>query len=275
MGNSSILPFATGLGANVLSDAAYAADPQTVIGQQPGLAKSAQNNKALRQATVIAAAVAQFIAQGQAADIDDSLDTTDIVNYLTEALGANLAPTLRNQSVTAFLTAGTGAAYTLDTTPDLAAYVANQTRFNVRFHTANTTTNPTLNVDGLGAVPIKLLGAGNVPVDPVVGQIPAGFFVDLMYNGAAFVALGGGTGAGATGGGGDEVFYENDTNVTASYSITAGKNATPSALLLLRTTRFRSVGHEFGSSIVAVSQSQGEGQPSRSERAAEIFDGPR
>lgn len=30
---------------------------------------------------------------------------------------------------------------------------------------------------------------------------------------------------GATGGGTDEVFYENDTTITASYSIPAGKNA--------------------------------------------------
>lgn len=225
MGNSSILPFATGLGANVLSDAAYAADPQTVIGQQPGLAKSAQNNKVLRQATVIAAAVAQFIAQGQAADIDDSLDTADIVGYLTEALGANLAPTLRNQTVTAFSTAGTGAAYTLDAAPNLAAYVPNKTRFNVTFHTANTSTTPTLNVDGLGAVPIKVLGAANSKIDPVVGQLPAGFIADVVYDGASFVVLSGGSGAGATGAGGDAVFFENGQNVTTSYTITAGKNA--------------------------------------------------
>ena len=31
--------------------------------------------------------------------------------------------------------------------------------------------------------------------------------------------------AGATGGGDDEVFYENDTNVTTNYTITTGKNA--------------------------------------------------
>lgn len=35
----------------------------------------------------------------------------------------------------------------------------------------------------------------------------------------------GGAGGGATGGGNDQVFYENGTNVTADYTITAGKNA--------------------------------------------------
>jgi len=44
-----------------------------------------------------------------------------------------------------------------------------------------------------------------------------------IYNGSAFAAVGGG--AGATGAGGDEVFFESDTNVTTSYSITFGKNA--------------------------------------------------
>ena len=44
-----------------------------------------------------------------------------------------------------------------------------------------------------------------------------------IYNGSEFTAVGGG--AGATGGGNDEVFFESDTNVTTSYTITSGKNA--------------------------------------------------
>ena len=44
-----------------------------------------------------------------------------------------------------------------------------------------------------------------------------------IYNGSAFAAVGGG--AGATGGGTDEVFFESDQAATTSYSISAGKNA--------------------------------------------------
>jgi len=44
-----------------------------------------------------------------------------------------------------------------------------------------------------------------------------------IYNGTEFTAVGGG--AGATGGGNDEVFFESDTNVTTNYTITSGKNA--------------------------------------------------
>ena len=41
------------------------------------------------------------------------------------------------------------------------------------------------------------------------------------YNGTAWGSIGGG----ASGSSGNEVFYENDANVTASYTITSGKNA--------------------------------------------------
>ena len=44
-----------------------------------------------------------------------------------------------------------------------------------------------------------------------------------IYNGSEFTAVGGG--AGATGGGNEEVFFESDTNVTTDYTITSGKNA--------------------------------------------------
>ena len=44
-----------------------------------------------------------------------------------------------------------------------------------------------------------------------------------IYNGSEFTAVGGG--AGATGGGNDEVFFESDQAVTTSYTLTANKNA--------------------------------------------------
>jgi hypothetical protein len=42
---------------------------------------------------------------------------------------------------------------------------------------------------------------------------------------ATWGAIGGGSGGGATGGGLNKAFYENDTQITASYTITEGKNA--------------------------------------------------
>ena len=43
------------------------------------------------------------------------------------------------------------------------------------------------------------------------------------YDGSAWGEIGGG--GGATGGGDNQVFYENDQNVTTDYTITSGKNA--------------------------------------------------
>ena len=44
-----------------------------------------------------------------------------------------------------------------------------------------------------------------------------------IYNGSEFTAVGGG--AGATGGGNDEVFFESDQSVTTDYTLTASKHA--------------------------------------------------
>ena len=44
-----------------------------------------------------------------------------------------------------------------------------------------------------------------------------------IYNGSEFTAVGGG--AGATGGGNDEVFFESDQAVTTNYTLTANKHA--------------------------------------------------
>lgn len=192
MAANEILPFANDdTGTNLLTQAEYLADPQREIGNQPGIARAKLANKVLRQSSLIAAAVAQFIADNQAVDVTDDLDPADLATYLTNALGSGLAPTLRNQLVTAFSTTGTGSAYLLDASPNLPALVAGRTRFGVLFHAANTVSNPTLSIDGLAAIPIKLLGAGNAPVDPAIGQIPAGFFADLVYDGTNFIALAG------------------------------------------------------------------------------------
>ena len=44
-----------------------------------------------------------------------------------------------------------------------------------------------------------------------------------IYNGSSFTAVGGG--AGATGGGSDEVFFESDQNVTTSYTLSSNNHA--------------------------------------------------
>jgi hypothetical protein len=85
-GTNQFLPFATQSGANTLTPSAYAA-LTTVVGQgfQPGLASSRQANTVWRQATFVAAAVAQLIANdGNNANDDGNL--TGFVTNLTTAI---------------------------------------------------------------------------------------------------------------------------------------------------------------------------------------------
>jgi len=78
---NNFLPFATGGGANVEPQSSYAADPLLPIGNQPGVAVSALNNKALRQGTVIASQIAQFMANKTGTDL---LDDGNMVKLLAQ-----------------------------------------------------------------------------------------------------------------------------------------------------------------------------------------------
>lgn len=90
------------------------------------------------------------------------------------------------------------------------------------------TSSGTINASG----DVNLTGTGAVQVPAgTTGQRPAGATGDFRfnstlgkfegYNGSAWGAVGGG----ATGGGSDAVFIENDQTVTTNYTITTNKNA--------------------------------------------------
>jgi hypothetical protein len=93
MATSEILPFAQGVGANVDTQAAYLADVQRLSGQQPGIARSAFNNKALLQSTVMASALAEFIAANQANNVTDQSTIANLNTWLGDALRASLGIT--------------------------------------------------------------------------------------------------------------------------------------------------------------------------------------
>ena len=87
MATNEILPFATtNTGTNLLTQAEYTADAQRTIGHQPGIARSKLENKVLRQASLIAAGVAEFIADYQAQNVTDSLTTQNVSDYLADAV---------------------------------------------------------------------------------------------------------------------------------------------------------------------------------------------
>lgn len=86
MAANNILPFApVDTGTNLDSQATYAAATDRTNGNQPGVARSKLVNKALRQSSIIAAGVAQFIADNQGADVNDTLTPAQVAAMLKTA----------------------------------------------------------------------------------------------------------------------------------------------------------------------------------------------
>ncbi len=100
MATNEILQFAsTNTGTNLLTQAEYTADAQRTTGNQPGIARSKLVNKALRQSSLLAAGLAEFIADYQANDVTDSLTPQNIADYLLAAIQANI-PVIADASTT-------------------------------------------------------------------------------------------------------------------------------------------------------------------------------
>ena len=149
MATNEILQFAeTDTGTNLLTQAEYLADAQRPIGNQPGVARSKLVNKALRQSSLIAAAVAQFIADNQANNVVDTATPANIADWIGAAVRSIGIPTA--------VAGGTADAITADFTPNVA--LTNGTTVIVRAGAANTTTTPTFAPDGLTA---KTIVKGN------------------------------------------------------------------------------------------------------------------
>ena len=85
-GTSDFLPFATGSGANVESQATWATDAAVTNGFSSGIASSAKFNKAIRQGTFIAAGVAQWVANAIKGNVPDDGNLTNLVTYIGNAV---------------------------------------------------------------------------------------------------------------------------------------------------------------------------------------------
>ena len=84
---NDFLPFAAEPGANVLSQADYAAAPTTGPGYAAGVASSAAVNKTLRQVSLMAAMIAQFIVDKAVQPVvDDGTTATIEANFIAAIL---------------------------------------------------------------------------------------------------------------------------------------------------------------------------------------------
>ncbi|MGM8831840.1 hypothetical protein ACS6JN_02795 [Enterobacter hormaechei subsp. steigerwaltii] len=88
MATNNFKPFGIGAGANVTSQADYEALAALLTGFQSGKASSAQINKALRQSTVMASVLAQFISDSAGVDVLDNGNTASILANLKSGMTA-------------------------------------------------------------------------------------------------------------------------------------------------------------------------------------------
>lgn len=86
MATNNFKAFALDPNANVTSQVEWEALPALLSGFSTGKASSAQINKAIRQATFIASAVAQFVSDALMQDIFDNGDSQAFVTLLKQAI---------------------------------------------------------------------------------------------------------------------------------------------------------------------------------------------
>lgn len=107
MATNDFQVFAGASGANVITQAQYAALPNLTTGFQSGLAQSNQMNKVLRQTSIIAAMIGQFIADQANQNATDDGTTGVLEQNFIVAL-RNLFRTKLTQTLNLYVNAGSG-----------------------------------------------------------------------------------------------------------------------------------------------------------------------
>jgi len=211
MPTNDFLPFGSAVGANVSTQAEYVALAARSNGFSAGTAVSKQLNKAWRQSSVMAATLAQFIADQSGNDVLDdgnlALIQTNLglaikaaiatgIPYATQAqvnagtstttvvAPRTLSTSIQSQVYTAYAAGGVAPAFTLTPVPAIAAYVLNQ-RFQVSFGAAGGAA-PTLNVSAVGPKNLKQYNSAGTKVAAIIA---AGQTGDVFYDGTDFVLL--------------------------------------------------------------------------------------
>lgn len=179
MPTNEFLPFATGIGANVLSQADYAALGSRGTGFVAGTALSAPFNKAVRQSSVMAAMVAQFGLDIMGVDVPDDGDIDTVLDIYKAAI--------RSQRLNYFVAGGTANAWTVTFTPAptaLAELIGVPLRI---FVTASPTGAVTLAVNGLAATALGDADGWALPV----GYVHAGNLLTVVFDGSVFRIMAG------------------------------------------------------------------------------------
>ncbi|MDY6148967.1 MAG: hypothetical protein SPI35_08135 [Porphyromonas sp.] len=176
MANSNFRVFAESVaGTNVMSDAEYATDTQRINGVAPGLAPAALHNKLYKQATIMAAALAQvLVEQGQ-----NALDSD--YSALVAALKKSLVLSLNGEK------------------PDENGNIQKKFVFSVDGKKPDGTGNVTLGIDYLNAV--SFIGSVMITKDNINPGTKLGGTWQLLQSGRYIRTAGDGYTGGMVGGG--------------------------------------------------------------------------
>lgn len=184
--STDFLPFATGGGANVVSQALYAADAAVSGGFSSGIAPSAKFNKVWRQSSFVAAALANWMAGALNTNIADDGNLAGFINNFEAAL-ATLAGNYNNRTLLTLNTALTidqaGGLFEIDTAGIIITMPAASGNLGKTFAIYNATS---------GSATI-VAGNFNTAYGIGVGSLtfPAGASVVLVSDGTSWNAIGG------------------------------------------------------------------------------------
>lgn len=162
---------------NIESDASYSTDTTRINGVSTGMASSLFHNKLFRQASVMMAALAQFIANTNNNASDTSL--TNLTTALTNAIASknDLNTWALNKPVT---DTGTANSYKVSSGFSYAAYY---TGMIIKFSAVNANTGASvINVDNLGNISL----VKNISTALVTGDITASQTITAIYDGTNF-----------------------------------------------------------------------------------------
>lgn len=154
---------------------------------------------------------------------NNGVDVVDVLNYFSGAINSSSATitggTINGTTIGAS-TAASGRFTTLEATGNTTLGDTSGDTITANAGTMNVPNN--LNFSGTGSIRLPNGTTGERPT-PAAGMIRYNVTTSGFegYAGGEWGSIGGG----ATGGGGDQVFYENELTVTTSYTLTTNRNA--------------------------------------------------
>ena len=164
-------PFAVGEGANVIEQSEYEKSGFLKEGFKKGMARSSEINKAIRQGSSIAAALARFAAAKTGEALLDNGDINTLCRQIETAIS----------SVSSLLIAeaqGSADALTAHFTPTVKE-LENGLTVHVRAKEKNTGTSPSFNADETGAKPVVKGNNLTLEAADIVGS---GHWLELQYD---------------------------------------------------------------------------------------------